>query len=151
MHQIHVKNVKLKQYISCKHFVEHVVSAERQWMAERSSSEEWRARGATTTRGRWRKQRRCKDRPGKRRPVTEENGVARTTTPAPGSSGGWTSAWVVAIQPMVAGARNMRRTMQFRPACWTVYSARVFFAPPLERPERLRARNKLGFSSAALI
>ena len=51
------KNVKLKQYIPCKRFVEHLVGAERQWAAGRYSSEEWCARGAAATRGRRRKQR----------------------------------------------------------------------------------------------
>ena len=35
MHQIHVKNVKLKQYIPCKGIVEHLVGAEQQWAAGR--------------------------------------------------------------------------------------------------------------------
>ena len=51
MRQIHVKNVKLKQYIPCKRFVEHLVGVEQQWATGRYSLEEWRARGAAGLEG----------------------------------------------------------------------------------------------------
>ena len=51
MHQIHLQNVKLKQYIPCKRFVKHLVSAERQWVAGSCLSKDWRARGAAAKRG----------------------------------------------------------------------------------------------------
>ena len=88
MHQIHLQNIKLKQYIPCKCFVKHLVGAELQWAAERCSSEEWCARGAgqgeevedaAAARG---------DRRGKRRRVAGANGKG---------AGGGTSASAGAI------------------------------------------------------
>ena len=40
LHQIHLQNMKLKQYIPCTRFVKHLVGTERQWAAGRCSSEE---------------------------------------------------------------------------------------------------------------
>jgi len=47
--------------------------------------------GAAVTRGRWRKQRRRGDRPGKRRQVAGANGEVRAAAAAPGHGSRWKS------------------------------------------------------------